>query len=177
MLYLQQLFSKNFPTDDIVGRADNIPWSRVPYSIILRHNIQFANRHYLDDIFYHAVTKGDFLPEDFDKLISEHYEDKGKDTIITVSGIEVQVRLFPYEFIMYNDSMLQFPIDTSKIRICDESRRKIIGLCTVEELRTKIIYQYQNPKYHFVIGYSNQMTDLPPRVIKRLIYIPKENKI
>lgn len=173
---LRGLFIKNFPTDYIVGTG-NTPTGLVPYYIILRHNIQINNHHYLDTIFYNAVIKGDFPPEVFDYLISGHYSEKGIDTIIKINTLAIQVPTFPYSLVTVNDSLFQFPLNNNdKVDACNLSRKKLVGfnLATVDELRTKIIFQYYNPKYFFLKhDYITNFDDmpLPQHVKKNLLYI------
>ncbi|MFN4246303.1 MAG: hypothetical protein ACK4EY_01190 [Flavipsychrobacter sp.] len=175
--YLKLLFVNKKPTDNVIGRY-SVPWSKPRYFIVLHHNAQGYNNRVLDDIFYEGLQEGWFPPEDFEMWTSLYSLLKAEDTILNCKGLSFTVPLFAYTLIDYRDSLFQLKKDdTAKIARYNLERKKIPGLCTNEEQKKKIIYQYYNKKYFFVYTeYIDKFgEDLPPKFRKHLIYLnPKQ---
>lgn len=146
--YLNELFSKKFPTDNVLGGGS--PLYGLYYTVLLVHNAQLGRSRKLDGILYDAVLRGDFAPEELDYRLSNYFEHDISDTVVVMGNNNVRVPLFPYQFIVEHDSLFQSPPHIASIERCERNRLKIPGLCSVEELRVKIIYQHFYPRYHFV---------------------------
>jgi hypothetical protein len=174
--HMHKLFSKKYPSDNMVGRP-GMPWGRVPYSVILIHNAQSDTYHHLDDVLYSAVETGDLAPEEFEYWVSVHFKGIGKDTLVDIKNQKIKVPLFSYDFIQCHDSLFQFPPVLEKVNECERNRKLLMGVCSMEELKTKIVFQYYHPKYHFVENdYVFKLDIEMPSLLKKCIYIGDKTK-
>lgn len=146
--YLHELFSKKFPTDNVVNGGS--PLYGLYYSVLLIHNAQLGRSRALDGLLYDAVSRGDFPPEELDFRLGDYFQEDPQDTLVQLGSNAIRVPLFPYMFVAEHDSLFQSPPNIPMIERCDRNRLKIPGLCSVEELRLKIIYQYFHPRFYFV---------------------------
>ncbi len=172
MVFLARLFAHHFPGDDEMGRMI-YPYGKLPYMAILHHNWQGHNRRDMDNILYRAMKEGKIAPDEFDYWVSMYNYTRSTDTMLVFDNKELKVPLFPINFIIYQDSLFQFGKESSKIQSCNMYRQTIPGLCTVEELKRKIIFQHYNKQYHFVLTeYIDHMGEEARRLRKHFIYLP-----
>ncbi len=174
MQYLRYLFNKQFPDDRIISRQGSVPYSFLLYDAILRHNAQGYKDHMLDTVLYKGVLCGAFDPNDFEVHMNMYHEMNGGDSaIVMYNETNLNKLLFPYDILEINDSIFQFPVAPARVRESEDNRKHIVGIPTLEELKTKIIYQYYHPKYHFVSAYYVNKGDFPlsDNARRRLIYL------
>lgn len=173
--FLSQLFRRQFPTDELIG-TDGHPWGRKRYDIILRHNAQLFVSHELDEVLYDAVGKGELAPEDFDYWVCSFTMTSYIDTILKFKNRKIILPLQPFDFVVSNDSLFQFPVDPLKIERSNNYRNMFLGFCTAGEFKEKLVCQFYHPQYHFVD--SDYLPEVgmgfPEKIKKRLIYVGKK---
>jgi hypothetical protein len=172
LVFLKSIFLKKIPTDEVVSMGS--PTYGLVYLVLMIHNIQLGRYHGLDSFFYQEVREGNFPPEEFDFWESQWPSEHREDTVIKLNTCSLRLPLFPYQFILFHDSLYQSPPDLKAILRCEQNRNLVPGLCSVEELRTKIIYQYYHPKYFLVPpDYIISIDFELPGIRKRYQYIKK----
>ncbi len=173
--FMKNEFSKNFPTDSLIGTKGN-PKGTVRYSVILIHNGQGSQSRIMDSMFYAAYLNGDLEPATYEAYLENFKMNTLKYKEIYVDGKFKNLDLFPYDFCLVNDSLFEFPVNDSIVESNNNNRKKFPGLCSVEDLRKKIIHQHYHPEYSYTIGayitnYTQMGMELAPRIKKRLRYL------
>jgi len=172
--YFAGLFSTRFPSDSLIGTYYDIPYGECRYWIILRHNTQFNNLHDLDPILQKAMEDGHLEPSDLAYWMSYYYIEKGRDSTIQVGENSYGVPFRYDEFQVVHDSLFLLPSKAERTYRFNEQRKKIPGLCTIEEMREKTIFQYYNKQYHLLqVDILELEFELPSRLRKALVYCPK----
>ena len=118
---------------------------------------------------------------EFEEYLENYQRSTRNFKSVFVGGIAKDVNVFPFDFIVLNDSLFEFKVADSTVEKCNKNRKAFPGFCSVEDLRTKIIYEYDHPQYTFTLrDYPFDVTEsapeLPASFRKRLRYIKTKNK-
>jgi len=152
---LAALFKDRFPSDKIIG-TEGAPLYDCPYGIILAHNgMNTRPSPVLDSIFFIAVTRGEFDPVEFEKLLTLYATQQGRVKRVRIGDLIIESPLFPYDYVLLNDSLFEYQPKPEYYEKCASERKKIPGLAPIEDVRRKIIYQHFHPgKYGLASGDS-----------------------
>jgi hypothetical protein len=175
-------FKKRFPSDNVIGHIeDNPKFGTMKYSVLLIHNMQGDDLQILNELYYKAIMRFEYLPEYLQYFNSEDINRKSRDSTVFINNeIKFNRPFVPLQFYSRNDSLFYFKssknieLHNKKLKIADEHCKKIIGLETIEELKRKITFQFYNNKYLITKKYYIWKWDpLFLRLNKYLVYQPK----
>jgi len=174
--YLKKLFEAKFPSDSLIG-SKGYASSSPRYQIILIHNSQGFQSRILDSCLFSATQSGKLDIIELEEYLENYQRGDRNFKNVVVDGSLKDVNIFPYDFMVFNDSLFEFsaPRD-SMLEACNKNRLAFPGFCSAEELRTKIIFEYDHPQYSFTNrDYARELTELssqlPQSIRKKLKYI------
>lgn len=133
---LFNLLQRQLLSIDSTGNYKHSPFSAVPYSIIISHNIKGAEMGKMDFLFWDVIIKGMeqycFTPRDLLSYASAGYQTVAQKYMGAKDPLM-------FDCVGFNDSLFIPKMNNSKIGSINLIRNKY-GLCTIEEEIVKINY-------------------------------------
>ena len=172
LIFMKDLFIKKFPSDLFLGSQFS-PLYVSTYNVIMIHNGQLGNYHYLDSIYYYALCQGLIDPSEFDAYCHYYAGGNSNDQSLSIGDKKIKATTIPYDLVEMNDSLFQYQVPDSIVSKINENRKLILGLCNAHNLRKKMVYQYLHQEYNFINSFIIKLNanTIPKRIKDKLIFI------